>query len=703
MSFYIGADTGGTFTDLVVIDDEGQVFFDKAFSTPQDPSRGVIAALGNGAGELGLDVESVAADTRRFAHGTTVGTNALIQRRGAQVGLLMTQGFEDTTLITRGPMGMNFGIPASQALDFAANHRPEPLVLPTRIGGIPERIAVDGRVITPLDEAAAREAVRAVLDSGVESIAVCLLWAFRNSMHERRLQEIIQELAPDVPVSLSSEVAPVMGEYERAMTTVVNAYVGPIISRYIDRLTTSLSDLGLVPPMEVMTSSGGLVLRERVGREAVALVNSGPIGGLVAAKHLGETLGFRNIITSDVGGTSFDVGLIRDGEFEYEQTPALAQGVPVETPAVKLVAVGAGGGSIAWTDGRRLQVGPQSAGADPGPACYGKGEEPTVTDALLVLGILDPQNFFGGRKALDVKRAGDAIRSRVAEPLRMSVEDAAAGIYEIVTARMSDLIRKVTVESGYDPREFVLFAYGGAGPAHAAVYAESLGVKELVIPQTSSVFSAFGCALSDVKYTLARSEPMQLTDDEACRETFDRTFADLEREVLANMAASSKATDDVVLQRRLDLRYDGQLNELSIPLPRESLGVIGVSTVRKAFEEHYETRFGKGTTSPNVALEAITFRIQALRPSVKPALREEPLGKPDPSSALTGSRRLYLPGSGPVEANIYDGGALQPGNQVTGPAVLQRRDTAILIPPGHLALIDGFRNVRVTTRGEDLR
>lgn len=699
MSYYVGADTGGTFTDLVLIDSAGRIRFDKAFSTPQDPSVGVQAALASGAVLLDRDLAEVLRSTDRFAHGTTVGTNALLQRRGARVGLLMTDGFQDTTLITRGPMGMNLGVPPSQALDFLHSRRPTPLVPPELIRGIPERVAVDGSVVRPLDEERARAALTELVAAGVESLAVCLLWSFRNDAHELWLRELAAELAPGLPISLSSEVSPLTGEFERAMTTIVNAYVGPVISRYVGNLRAGLKAAGLRPEVQLMKSSGGLTLPGTVQREAVALVNSGPIGGLVAARYVGEILGRRNIITSDVGGTSFDVGLIRDGEFELEQTPALDQGVPVQTPAVKVVAVGAGGGSIAWSDGRRLQVGPQSAGADPGPACYGVGVEPTVTDALLVLGILDPANFFGGRKRLDPDRAADAIRRRVAEPLGMSVREAAAGIYEVVTAKMSDLIRKVTVESGYDPREFVLFAYGGAGPAHAALYAQALGVEELVVPHTSSVFSALGCALSDVRYGYARSDPMQVEDSPSCADRFETAFADLERTALADMAASGHDPADVTLLRRLDLRYEGQLSELSVPWLRVALSEAGVDTLRTAFEAAYETRFGKGTSSPQSPLEVVTFRVDALHRTEKPALHAEAGEPPDPGHALLGTRTVYLREDGAVTAAVYDGDALRPGNAIDGPAVLQRRDTTILLPPRHHAVVDGYRNVRITVTG----
>lgn len=699
MGYFVGADTGGTFTDLVVISETGDVWFDKAFSTPHDPSRGVIDALGNGASLLGIGVTDLTAQTLRFTHGTTVGTNALIQRKGAKVALLTTQGFEDTTLITRGPMGMNLGIPAVQALDYANSKRPAPIVPAGLIRGVAERIAATGEVITPIDESAVGEVLRELLAEEPESLAVSLLWSFRHSAHEKTVKRIIGELAPAMHVSISSEVAPVLGEFERTMTTVVNAYVGPVIDRYISNLRSSLTEMSMRSSLQILKSSGGVTLPERVEREAVGLINSGPIGGLVAARYLGGILGYKNIITSDVGGTSFDVGLIRDGEFEYEQTPALDQGVPAQTPAVKVVTVGAGGGSIAWTDGRRLHVGPQSAGSNPGPACYGVGEDPTVTDALVVLGIIDPANFFGGRKRLDKQRAIDAIRIAAAEPLGLTVEEAAAGIYEIVTARMSDLVRKVTVESGYDPRDFALLAYGGAGPAHAALYSAALGVKELVVPFTSSVFSAFGCALSDIRFSFVRSEPMVLGSAESA-DRYDAVFEELEAQALAEFAASGQNAEGIIIVRRVDARYTGQLNEMSILCSNSLLADAGIDSIRTLFEEQYESRFGAGTTSPGVPLEIITFRVDVIQETSKPELNELPLAGEDAGNCLTGTREIYLKATGAITASIYDGDRLAPGNRIDGPAVIERRDTTILIPPGHGALIDGYRNVRIKEAAE---
>ncbi|MEK7879642.1 MAG: hydantoinase/oxoprolinase family protein, partial [candidate division NC10 bacterium] len=566
MTYFVGVDTGGTYTDVVLLDSEGNVFFDKAFTTPHRPALGVIAALENAVRLLSRELPAVLGETERFAHGTTVATNALIQRKGARVGLLMTKGFEDTSLIGRGPMSRTFGIPPSLAMDFIHTERALPLVSKQLIRGVAERVAVDGRVLAPLREEDALAAYEQFKREGVESVAVCLLWSFKTPAHEERIKALLQARDPNLMVTLSSEVSPFLGEFERATTTLVNAYLGPVLIRYIRDLQTELEARGLKHPVQLMKCSGGLTIPERVEREAVALVNSGPVGGLVAARYVGRVLGYDNVITTDMGGTSFDVGVIYRGEFELEMTPFVSQGTPLQVSSAKMVTIGAGGGSIAWTDGRRLMVGPQSAGAVPGPAAYDQGgTEPTVTDALVVLGLLDPDYFFGGRKRLNRARAEEAIRERIARPLEMDLQEAAAGIYEIVTAKMSDLIRKVTVESGFDPRQFVLFAYGGASPAHAALYGAGIGVREIIIPHAAAVFSALGVALADLLYTFARSEPLPLMPDPAVISQFNAIFEDLEQRALETVAASGFKAAEAVLSRKLDVRYDGQMHEITIP------------------------------------------------------------------------------------------------------------------------------------------
>ncbi|MQB00736.1 MAG: hydantoinase/oxoprolinase family protein [Actinobacteria bacterium] len=701
MDHFIGADTGGTFTDLVIIDSEGNLTFEKAMSNRQDPGKGVRNALASGAELIDSDVSTLLASTLRFAHGTTVGTNALIERKGALVGLICDAGFEDTLRIARGPLGRNLGVPITQALDFIHNPNPPPLIPRERIRGVLGRVASDGVEVEPIDEDEVMRALKELAELGVDSVAVCKLWSFLNPAHERRIGEIAREQFPDLPISLSSEVSPVLGEFERTLTTAVNAFVGPPIRAYIERLNDGLAAGGLRHSLQVMKCSGGLTLPQNVEREAAAIINSGPVGGLVAAQYLSQVLGYDNVVTSDMGGTSFDVGLIREGEFEYDAEPCLDQGLPVQTPAVKVVTVGAGGGSIAWTDGDRLLVGPHSAGADPGPACYGKGHEPTVTDVLVVLGILSPDNFFGGRKLLDVERAREAI-GRVAEPLGLGIRETAEGIYEIVTARMADLIRKVTVENGYDPRRFALLAYGGAGPAHAALYAKHLGIRDVIIPPSSSVFSALGCALSDVKYSYARSEPLVL--DAADPDSFMRfntTLEELEEVALADVDASGRNRDEVTLRRTLDVRYRAQMNELTVPWTGGVLDGSSFDVVRSRFETAYEGRYGQGTTRSESPLEVITFRVDAIVPTVKPELKSEPLGPADASAAISGTRMVSLRHIGELEHTVYRGDELAPGHEIKGPAVIERRDTTVLLPIGNTATVDTYGNVHIHVNSGD--
>lgn len=694
--YVLGVDTGGTFTDIVCLDERGAVVFDKAFSTPDDPAEGVLAALDRLAAQLGLTRQALLRQTRRFAHGTTVSTNALIQRRGARVGLLLTHGFEDTLVIGRGPMGRTGGLPPERAMDFLRADPPAPLVPRDRVRGLHERVTRDGAVLVPLDPAEVERALGELLAQGIDSLAVCLLWSFRNPAHERLVRAVAQRLAPELPVSLSCEVSPVLGEFERAMTTVVNAYVGPTTTHYIQRLAATLEAEGLRTPLQVMKASGGTCLPARVGEEAVALINSGPVGGLVAAQQLGALLGRHNLITTDMGGTSFDVGIIYRGEYEVERVAFIDQGVPIQVPAARIVAIGAGGGSIAWTDGRRLLLGPHSAGARPGPACYGLGgTEPTVTDALVVLGILDPAYFLGGRRRLDRARAAEAL-ARVGAPLGLSIEETAAGVYEIVNARMADLVRKVTVERGLDPRQFTLVSYGGAGPAHCAHFAAALGVDEVLIPFTSAVFSALGCALADVLLSYARSEPVVLAPAATAVERANRALADLERQARADLARLGIAPEQVSLVRRLDVRYEGQMNEVTIAWDRVPLAPDDLEAVRQRFEALYEARFGAGTTRPGMPVELITFRLEAVQRSSKPSPQAWAEASPPSATPLPRTTRtVYTRRDGRLPHAVYAFADLRPGMGVPGPAIIERADTTVYVPAGHQVRMDVYRHLHL--------
>jgi len=703
LSRYIGVDTGGTFTDLVEIDSDGRLTFDKAFSTPSVPEQAIIDVLEQMAKFHGTTVSALLKETVRFAHGTTVSTNALIQRKGARVGLLTTRGFEDTLQIARGPVGRSGGIPQSKAMDFLHTDPPPPLVPKSRIRGLGERIAVTGDVIAPLREQEVEAVLRDLMEIGMDSLAVCLLWSFRNASHEQLVREIAGKILPHVPVSLSSEIAPRTGEFERTVTTVVNAFIGPVTQRYIGNLQHRLNDLGLAHPVQVMKSSGGLMLPDAVSHQAVSVVNSGPIGGLVAARHIGQLFGYDRVITADMGGTSFDVGLISGGVFEEQNSPFLDQGLPVCVPSLKIVTIGAGGGSIASSDGFRLQVGPQSAGAHPGPACYDRGgEEPTVTDALVVLGIIDPENFFGGRYVLNPDRARAAVKKHVADPLGLGTVEAAAGIYEVVTARMGDLIRKVTVESGHDPRRFCLLAYGGAGGAHCTAFAAQLGVRQVIIPYAAPVFSGLGIALSDIVYSHGKSEPVPLDDTRQTIETVNRTFAELEKRARADMQASGiRDPAEIVMHYKIDMRYQGQMNEVSLPWGTGTFTAEQIPLLRDAFETHYQQKFGAGTIRRETPLELISFRAEALKLTEKPPLtrifeKTHGGGKPEPAK----HRSVYQHGTGWVEAGIFDFEQLRPGDQLAGPAVVERHNTTIWLPAGAVAGFDVYGNLEIDPGGK---
>jgi N-methylhydantoinase A len=715
---YLGVDTGGTFTDLVQIDADGKISFEKAFSTPRQPADGVLDVLAQLARTQGESLRESLQAVGRFAHGTTVSTNALIQRRGARVGLLVTHGFEDTLYIARGPIGRTGGLPPSQALDFLHTPVPEPLVPKHLTEGLHERVTVTRQVLAPLDSEEVRPAIRRLIDRGAESLAVCLLWSFRNPVHEQMVKRIAAEMAPDMPISLSSEIAPRIGEFERLVTTVVNAFIGPITERYIGSLQRRLAENGLEPTLQVMKSSGGVTVPARVATEAVSIINSGPIGGLIAARHVGKLLGFDNIITADMGGTSFDVGLIGGGVFEEQRTPFIDQGLPVHVPAIKVVSIGAGGGSIAWTDGHHLHVGPQSAGSDPGPVAYRRGgTQPTVTDALVALGIIDPRTFFGGRLELDKEAALAAIEKSIAEPLGMSAIDAATGIYEVVTATMADLIRKATVESGNDPKQFCLLAYGGAAGAHCAAFSGQLGIRKVVIPYAAPVFSAFGCAFSDVLCSHSKSEPVRLDASPQTLALIADTFAELESRVLADKRTAGFAADELIVRYKIDLRYEGQMNEVSLDWGSCKISAADVASLREAFERLYQQKFGAGTTHSKSALELINFRAEAVKEVPKPVIApifsdatssiQAPGGaglrrsspRNDETHSPKTTRPVYQHRRGWLKADIYDFDRLTPGRSYAGPAVIQRQSTTVWLPPGSAAVLDVYGNIEITPEG----
>ena len=697
MSYVVAVDSGGTFSDCVVIDDDGAVVRAKSPSTPPRFEEGVIGSVTEAAARLGQTLEELLAETTLFAHGTTVATNLLITRTGAKTALITTRGHEDAILIGR-TMQKVAGLSEAEIIDVAHLAKADPIVPRPRIFGVDERVDRNGDVVAPLDPARLNGLRQRLRDEGVEAVAVSLLWSFLNPEHERQLTDWLADGNgngdPGWFVTASSDLVPVLREYERTSTTVLNAYLTPSVNGYLERMRERLRASGHRGAIAVMHSAGGLSSIEEARRRGVSLLSSGPAGGMLGAHALARRLELDRVIATDVGGTSFDVGLVVDGELSYAEAPVFAK-YPVALPVIDVTSVGAGGGSIAWIERETgvLKVGPRSAGAVPGPVCYGTGgTEPTVTDANLVLGRLNPDYFLGGRIRLDADAALEAV-SAVAEPLGLTPQEAAAAVVDIVDSQMSDLIRRVTVERGLDPGRFTVFCYGGAGGLHAAAYAGKLGCREIVVPRTAAVFSAFGIGMSDAKRVEVASDPM--------REPFDlRRWRDrldeLERSLRQKLAAELLPTDDLVLRRFVDLQLSGQVHAVRVPVEAADLDAgDGGEGVISRFVELYEAKYGAGTAYRQAGVEAMTFTVEATARLPVPTADLLPSEGTDSSHARKGERPVHLGGSGFEAVAVYDVERLRPGNELPGPAVLESEDTTVLVRPGQRLRVDGLLNLRI--------
>lgn len=688
----MGVDTGGTFTDLIYLRDDGGIEVAKRPSTPPDFSAGVIDVV-----EAVDKGRNVLRDLDYFYHGTTVATNAMITGSGAKIGFITTAGHRDVLPMMR-IIGRSTGRSEIELKQYSYSDKPTPIVPKTRIKEVHERIDYKGSVVLPLNEASARKAVRELEADGVQAIGVCFLWSFKNRSHERRMREIILEEAPDMHVSISSDIVPAMKEYERSATTAVNAYVAPLLTSYLSRLQDSLRDRGLDSPLLVMQSMGGAMRASDSELRSVNTLSSGPAGGIVAAKFLGNLLGHRNIIGADVGGTSFDVGLIFDGEPIITSTSTVNQ-YTLLAPTIDIVSIGAGGGSIAWADLGRLKVGPMSAGADPGPACYGSGgDNPTVTDADVVLGYIDPNYFLGGDFKLDRKLAQEAIEKKIAKPLGISVRDAASGIIEIVNHHMSDLIRKMTIERGYDPRDFVVYGFGGAGPLHGGAFGRELGVKEVVFPlgNISAAFSALGLAVSDLTTVTQLSDLALAPFDPA---TVGRHFKTLEAEAIENFKGGGGKRGKITLQRIVELRYKGQVHQVDTPVGGGKVIAKTLEAAIEEFERRYERLYGRGSGFREAGIELVNYRVLGTAHIQDASLRKKAARKRDAAAARIGFENLYWREIDQVVKTDIYGSKIAPGMAFDGPAVVRFEATTALVHPGQRARIDAYGNVRITNPG----
>lgn len=693
MSYICGIDVGGTFTDCVVIDESGGVTAAKSPSTPGDFSRGMFDVLGVAARQLGVDEDEFLRDVSALFHGTTVATNAMVERKGVDAAMIMTAGHGDALHIMRGA-GRTAGLSPEQYLQVSTADKPRPLVPRRLIGEVHERVDAKGEVVVDLDEDGARAVVRRLLERGARSIGVCLLWSFRNAGHEERLARIIDEEGGEATyVTLSSELIPKWGEYERAAGTAINSYIGPLVKEYLGDLRERATDRGMTGPILVMQASGGLGESRRVAGVALQTIGSGPVAGITGSSQFGRETAMPNIICTDMGGTTFDVGLVVDGLPVRRPTSVLQQ-YEYSLPQVDVRSVGAGGGSIAWLDpvSKALRVGPQSAGASPGPAAYGRGgTEPTVTDADVVLGYVDPENFLGGEMRLDRGLAEAAI-GRLAGELEMDTVELASGIVRIVEAQMAELIRQMTVQSGFDPRDFVVYAYGGAGPTHGVGFASELGARAVVVPllDLGSVWSAYGVASSDLIELVERTDIMRRPFD---LPRLNGLLDEISDTASGRLVEQGVPAGNITVTRRAFLRYTAQINEVGVVLDDGPVDQDAIERLLERFEERYEALYGEGSGFPGAGIELVTVSAEARgRLAAQPGSGQLPPHEAASAEPLqTGAREVHWPQTGSTrETRIYDGQSLAVGHAVDGPAVIELPHTTLVVPPDYRAVIDEF-------------
>lgn len=681
--YVIALDVGGTFTDVALVHEaSGRLWVAKTPTTPHDPAAGFIAGIDKALRLAGVEAPSL----RHVLHGTTTATNAILESKGAATGLLTTAGFRDVLEIGR------HDIP--RRANMFAWVKPARPIAPELIFEIAGRVTVDGEELEPLDESAVSAAARRLRQAGVDSIAVCFLHSYANPAHEQRARALLLEEHSGGAVSLSSEVLPVFREFERSMGTVLNAYVQPLVGRYVARLVGELRPRGIGAPLSIMKSNGGVIGADVVRTQAIHTALSGPAAGVIGARRIGEAAGFDDLISVDVGGTSADVCLIRGGEAEVTVEGRVGAW-PLHVPMIDIHTIGAGGGSIARvTEDGTLTVGPESAGAQPGPVCYGTGgEEPTVTDAHLVLGRI-PSHLLGGEIALDVERARRAIEERVARPLGLPLAAAAQGILDIVNNNMVGALRLVSVERGYDPRDFVLVPFGGAGPLHGADLAALLGMRTIVVPRHPGVLSTFGLLGTEVLNDYARTSLQKPPDYDLA--AVAAVYADLEGQAQAWLAAEGVAPSARRLTRLADLRYRHQGFEITVSWPERDLAVDPL--VARFHARHHQLYTYALAEAP---VEIVTLRVAAagrVRGFTLPSLARRGARPTRPPR-----RRVHFAGMGWKACPCLDRERLGVGAVVTGPAIVEQLDTTTVVPPGHRARVDRVGNLVIQRVGQTVR
>ena len=685
MPYKLGIDVGGTFTDFLLVDEEGNAAVYKSLTTAKDPSQGVIEGLEAIAESKGNKLEKFLQDLTLIVHGTTITTNAILSRTGAKTGFITTKGFRDALILKRGVKKEQYNFHCSP---------PPPIVPRYLIQVVEERVNCEGKEVTPLVEADVYQAIDKFKREGVEAVGVTFLFSFLNPSHEIRVGEILKNEMPDAFITLSSEVMPQVRLYERCSTTALNSYVGVVLGQYLGRFQQQLKGLKFDGVLLIMQSNGGVMSPEIAAKFPVNTLLSGPAGGPTAGLSYASPYNTSDIITIDMGGTSFDACLVKG------RTPPLSVGGEIggqwlSTPMLDIHTIGAGGGSIAWVDaGGILQIGPQSAGADPGPVCYDRGGElPTVTDADLLLGYLDPNYFHGGRIKLNLEKATKAIEEKIAQLLNISVIEAAEGIYRLVNSRMSGALAVITTQRGFDPRDFSLITAGGAGPIHATAIAEELGVSRTIIPRHSSVFCAEGMLMCDLRHEYVRTYPRAVEDTDI--ETLNQLYLEMAEEGTKTLNAEGIASERISISYDMDLRYIGQYSEVTVPFEIGKDGKISrelFNEIVAAFHQRHDLLYGYSL--PNAAVEIVNLRVSCRGITDKPEMRKRDYKGEDASSALKGKRQAFFEARF-METLVYDVEKLEFGNKVNGPALLEQATTTVVVPPGWMVTCDEYGNFEV--------
>ena len=695
--YLVATDVGGTCTDTVVFAAGECVELGKALSTPPDFARGIFDSISSAVKRMEIGLEDLLAQTYLFVHGSTVVDNAILTRDGAETGLITTLGFEDTVLVTRGAYGRWGGLTEDRVKHPVKTDRARPLVDPECIVGVPERADYKGAILQDLDLAATERAIRFLVDrKRVEAIAISFLWSFYNPENEQKAKEVVHRIAPQVYCTVSSSIAPVPGEYERSSTTVINAYAGKITQRYLSDLQQQLSRTAYRGPIMVMQGYGGLLPAAEAADRSVGMLECGPAAGVIGSRHLGQLLGQPDVIAADMGGTTFKVSVIQGGAIEYAREPMVDR-FHYSAPKIEVVSIGAAGGSIISLEpgSKAPRVGPRSAGARPGPVCYGLGgTEPTLTDVFMLIGYMDPKIFLGGTMALDPEAARRAFADKIAKPLGMSVEEAAFGVYRVAAAQIYDLIHEITVERGLDPRDFVLHSFGGSCGILCGVFGAELNVKRIVVPYTASVNCAFGLVSADIVHEYATTAVLPVP---APTSKVNGLLRPLAERALAQLAEEGFTGDRVSLEWSVDLRYSRQVHEVTTPVrASKPLDDAGLRQLAADFEVLYERKYGRGSAYREAGMEMTQFRLTARGLLSRPEITRLPIEGVDPGAARIGRRDVFVDArNGFAPADIYDFDRLRPGNVIEGPAVIHTPITTIVLQQDQHGTMDAYRNVLI--------